>query len=375
MPDDTAPGAVELDYAAAQARLAELFAQAVVLEGSQQPIDVSGVEAQAASTVFQSTVQSFREALLGCALAACLIPDVDLTKPYVNQGARAFNGRTLDERVVNPLLRTEQVPCSKGPYLATFRRSVRFLPATRDGLRDKAAFDAMLRYLAALTAADQERRAQLARHLCREFVRLRSRSVIPLVRIRRMTLEQLRQIMRDLLTTPSGGRVPVFLVAALLETISDHYGLRWRVDVQAINAADAVSGAGGDVVVRDAANGIELVIEITLRPIDRNRVVATYVSKIAPQGLADYLFLHGDAQPTEEARQVAFGYFSQGHDITFLPVDAWLVHSLGLVGSRGRVTFLDKLLTRLDPIDVPVDLKLRWNALANALAARPAVPT
>jgi len=48
--------------------------------------------------------------LIGCALARLHDDEIDITKPYMNQGDDAFNGRTLDERVVNPFLQENEIP-------------------------------------------------------------------------------------------------------------------------------------------------------------------------------------------------------------------------------------------------------------------------
>ena len=54
--------------------------------------------------IFRSQTQAYREVLLGCVLVRILDKSIDVHKPYVNQGDDAYNGRTLDERVINPFL-------------------------------------------------------------------------------------------------------------------------------------------------------------------------------------------------------------------------------------------------------------------------------
>ena len=95
----------------------------------------------ALDTIFSSKTQSYREVLLGCAVARYQDRSCNIRHPYVKQGEDAFNGRALDEKTVNPFLFSKQIPCSKGPYLATFRRNVTFTEDTRDGLRDKEGFE------------------------------------------------------------------------------------------------------------------------------------------------------------------------------------------------------------------------------------------
>jgi hypothetical protein len=75
--------------------------------------------------LFATNVRAYREALMGCAIARFQDRAINIRLPYINQGQNAFNGRTLDERAVNPFFQEHRVPSSRGPYLAAFRRSVR----------------------------------------------------------------------------------------------------------------------------------------------------------------------------------------------------------------------------------------------------------
>jgi len=137
----------QIDYAAARKRLDKAFAEAEVDFGKEQIAQVSSGTETAADTLFESGTQAFREALVGCALARILDQGFDIRLPYVKQGDDAFNGRTLDERVVNPFLHEKEIPSSKGPYLSALRRNVSFVKETAKGLRDKAAYGAFLRFL------------------------------------------------------------------------------------------------------------------------------------------------------------------------------------------------------------------------------------
>src|SRR5271157_2239102 len=136
-----------IDYENARTLLDETFAQveADLLQGRATP-PCAGTD-RSFDIVFQSNTQAYREALLGCTIARAQDRDIEIRVPYMGQGTRPFNGRTLDERVINPFLSSKRIPCSRGPYLSVFRRSVGFTKATREGLRDKAGYDAMLKLI------------------------------------------------------------------------------------------------------------------------------------------------------------------------------------------------------------------------------------
>ena len=138
-----------LDYEKAAKIDTDLFAEAEAAYQENTIPEVNSDIQEAVDQVFSSTTQSYREVLLGCGRARILDRSVNIRYPYMNQSRDAFNGRTLGERVVNPFLQNRVLPCSKGPYLATFRRNVKFIPETEFGLRDKVGYRAFLNYIAA----------------------------------------------------------------------------------------------------------------------------------------------------------------------------------------------------------------------------------
>ncbi len=349
-----------LDYDQAAALLQELFVEAEQHFQSKTVPPMDAATAKAANVLFASATQSYREVLLGCGLARMLDRSINIRRPYVGQGDDAFNGRTLDERVVNPFLHDRVIPCSKGPYLASFRRNVEFVPETAKGLRDKDGYTALLDYIAALEKSDKARARNLVVYLLYRFVALRDAANIPLSRIHRLSLEQYDALIGRLLQAQSGGLIPVLLAVAMLRTLKTCFGLTWEIQWQGINVADKASGAGGDITVTQDGK-VVLAIEVTERPIEKARVVSTFSTKIARAGIADYLFVYAKSSPTEDARQAARTYFSQGHEINFLQVQHWIINNLGTIGAMCRGIFTQEILGLLDSKEVPAAVKVAWN--------------
>jgi hypothetical protein len=356
------------DYEAAKVTLAAAFAEAEEEYRNRRAASVPAAVEAALATLFNSNTQAFREALIGCCLARMGDAAIDIAKPYVNQGSDAYNGRTLDEQVVNPLLQEKEVPCSKGPYLSALRRNISFVPETSKGLRDKDAFRAMLVFIDCLKTETGDGARRYLVSLLRNFITLRERSRIALARINRFSIEQYSALLDLLLGSASGGLVPVLLVVSAFDAIKATYGLPWELDYQGINEADAASGAGGDVTVRRAGE-VVLSIEVTERIIDEDRVRTTFRTKIAPNGIDDYLFFFAGAPPTEAARARARAYFAQGHDINFAPVKDWIATVLATLGAGGRKVFTDKLVAALDDPKVPAAIKVAWNSHVRTVLA------
>lgn len=349
-----------LDYGLAATYLQELFLEAEASFQNSAIPPVAPAITQSADTLFASATQSYREVLLGCGLARMLDASINIRHPYIKQGDNAFNGRTLDERVVNPFLHDRMIPCSKGPYLASFRRSVKFTPETAGGLRDKEGYSALLAYIDAMEGADEATVRDLVLYLLYRFVLLRDAANIPLSRISRLSLEQYQALVAGILQVQSGGLIPVLLTVAMLRTIKACFSLPWEIDWQGINVADKASGAGGDVTVKQG-DSVVLAIEVTERPIEKARVVSTFNTKIVRAGIEDYLFVYSISLPTDEARQAARKYFSQGHEINFLQVQDWIVNNLGTMGAKCRGIFTHEVLGLFDTRDVPPSVKVAWN--------------
>ncbi len=311
-------------------------------------------------TVFDSNTQSYREVLLGCALVHILEPEVNIRLPYVKQGADAFNGRTLDEQVINPFLMSKQIPCSKGPYLATFRRNVRLDNSTREGLRDKIGYDAMMQIMDAIEHANEVEAKAILFCLLQKFIEVREKADIQLVSVVRLSVEQYRYFLDALLHNQSGGLIPVLITEAIFDTINEQYGCGWEINRQGINTADGATGAAGDVTISNDGKVIKA-IEVTERPISETRVVTTFNTKIATSDVRDYLFVYTATTPDDGAYAVANAYFAQGFDINFIKLSNFVI-SVFIAGSeQTRTLFMNKMLALLQHGDVPAGVKTAWN--------------
>jgi len=356
-----------IDYPAARQLLEEVLIGAETDLLQEEVPQASAEVREACTVIFESNTQAYRETLLGCTIARIQDKRVDIRKPYTNQGPRAFNGRTLDERVVNPFLHDKRIPSSRGPYLGVFRRSVQFNAATRGGVRDKDGYDAFLALISYLQSISNDSTLRgFLRYLIYNFLKLREAGDVPLARLQRISLEQYDTLLSGLLASASGGRSPVLLVVATFKAIKEYFELDWEISYQGINVADRASGVGGDVTIKSRGR-VVMAAEITERPVDRSRVVATFNTKIAPAGIEDYLFFAKPATLAPEARKQALQYFSQGHEVNFIEIKTWILMVLATMGKKGRGLFNQILLALLEGPDVPNSLKVTWNELITRL--------
>ena len=318
--------------------------------------------------LFESKTQAYREVLLGCILARLVNRKVDVRLPYVQQGDRAYSGRTLDEKVINPFLHKHKIPSSKGPFLSVFRRSVTFTKDTRSGLRDQGSFDAMLRVLDFASRANKQKLCEILYYHLYRFILLRELSQIDVIQPKRLSLSQSEEIISSLISTASGGRFPVILVVATFVAIKERFKLNWDIRVQGINVADSTSNAGGDVTIVENGQTI-LAAEVTERRVDKSRVVSTFDTKIAPCGIEDYLFVVKDNNDISAAMDQARRYFSQGYEVNFVEIKCWICAVLAVLGAKGRAAFVKELTNSLSAEGIPKALKQAWNDVVLRLAS------
>jgi len=351
---------ITLDTAIARSILDRLFLRAET-EIFVEVDNLLAEHKESLDSIFESKTQSYREVLLGCALVRLMNPDVNIRSPYAKQGDNAFNGRTLDEKVVNPFFQANLIPCSKGPYLATFRRNVKLTEETAEGLRDKPGYFSMLALLNAVEECDSDKESEFfIICLLKRFIVLRDASRIPLARITRMSVEQYDELLTKLLRCPSGGLLPVLLTVAFFRTLNSHYNLHWEVEYQGINVADQATGAAGDVTVK-LGEKIVLAIEVTERQIDRDRIVSTFNTKIVNSDVKEYLFVYTVTEPNESARQAARNLFSQGYDINFASVTGLIINAFHTLPSFARKRFTVEMIRLLDTMEIPASVKMIWN--------------
>jgi hypothetical protein len=239
---------------------------------------------------------------------------------------------------------------------------VQFDASTRGGLRDKVGYDGLLELLGHINfEADIGELSRLLSSVLYGLILLREDSNIQIARLPRASLSQFGALINSLLSRPSGGRIPVMLVVAMLRTLATVYKLGWEVEFAGINVADAAAGALGDITVREANQQIVMALEVTERPVEASRVQSTFRTKIATSGIVDYLFLVDIRRVGAEAMEESRKYFAQGYEVNFVDIETWLVTCLATLGAKGRSTYSAYLTELFGALELPKTVKAGWN--------------
>jgi hypothetical protein len=352
-----------IDYDQATAQLSELFAEAENAFQVRNFPSVAPAVEKSLQDLFTSGTQAYRETLVGSVIARLQDKSIDLRLPYKKQGKGAYNARDLDQRSVNPFLKTKQIPSTKGPFLSVFRRGVKFTRATKKGVRDTGGYGSFLNLVDYLRANDDDDLLRaLLKSLLYRFIELREASKIEVAKVQRLSMSQYPPLIDGLMAIKSGGRFPVFLVVATLRAMNNSFSLGWKIQHQGINVADAAHDEPGDItIVRNER--IFIAAEVTERVVDQARVVSTFTGKIAPAGVQDYIFFvrFRASGPDPDALRQAQQYFAQGHEVNFVDIKSWVLQTLSTIGKEGRLAFNAEMATLLDGNDVPRRMKVGWN--------------
>jgi hypothetical protein len=334
-----------------------------------EPPHVSSTIADNCDIVFGSKTQAYREVLVGCLLARIHNKTKDVRLPYIKLGANAFSGRSLDERIVNPFLRANSIPSSKGPYLSVFRRSVKFDESTEAGLKDQRGYRAFLGLLGIIEGKENDRDLlDLLDYVLYRFVLLREEAQVGLIELERISLSQYKRLIDGLLSRPSGGFFPALLVVCMIEGVNHTFSLGWQVEHQEINVTDRAAGVAGDITIRRHGSAW-LSIEVTERSVDNARVTGTFKDKIAPKAVHDYVFFVHVDRIDRDAQEQAERYFAQGYDVNFVDIKGWLFNTLVTVGREGRRQFQAELIEHLRREEVTTAVKVAWNEELEKLTA------
>ncbi len=355
----------QIDSKVAVELLAATFAAAEEDFNAKAVIGLPKKIVEVTERLFASETQAYREALIGCAVARILDPQIDIRLPATRHGDNSFSGRGLADRVISPFMRKRAVPISAGPYLSSLRGGARFMPGGEPRIqRDQGGFDALVSVIDFLRELDAGAANDYLRFLLRRFVQLRETGKIDLRKIAKPNFEQLGLLIDGLLKVKSGGRIAALLGTAMFITLSECHTLGWTVEFQGINVADKAAGAIGDITIKKGEK-IVLGVEVTERPVEPSRVTLIFEQKVSPTGLEDYLFLT-TAKPEDGALTAARGYTAVGHEMNFVSLREWLVHNLATIGPVCRVLFQAKMIELLSAPGSAADLKVAWNECMDA---------
>ncbi len=316
-----------------------------------------------------SKTLSYRFVLPTQLLAKLVNPDLNahsLQSQWEVTGA--FDARTIAHKVIVPF--NQQHANVLGPSAEPYVNNPLRVPAViHDYARqqkDKAGWQELVTVLERVQTcnAPEFTVTVFQQVLLTIYRRLQQTSVtypVPL----RVSLETTLSLLGAFLQTPSGGRRPQYLTAALLETIGKRFNLYAQVRTGPVTAADAASGLSADIECLDSAGRVVLSVEVKDRPLSMGDVQAK-VTHARQAGISEILFIaQKGVTPAngESLREFLLKEFASGHNIYIENLLQFAQALLILLGEEGRVEFLHQVGHLLDRLGSPLEERQAWATL------------
>ena len=182
----------------------------------------------------------------------------------------------------------------------------------------------------------------------------------------RISLDDTVGIVANYIAEPSGGERPQVIVAALMGTLGEGFGIFDEVVRQGINEADAADAAPGDVICyQEGAQVYAVEVKdrtVTLLDVD------SAIGKARRAGVTELLFASTSPQTDDpDVAERVKREFGLGINIYQLPIDTLLRVTLAIAGEGSRYHFLTLVGQELnDRVTQPVH-KLAWQGLLQSL--------
>lgn len=318
--------------------------------------------------------------LMACLLAKIDQPHVDPREPYTEIGGKkSFSGRAYDEEFISRFITEHELPCnSTTAFLTPALRNIyeRLTTTTRIVGKPEELYVGALAVLDAVAKNRIDATpvfVELLRHLVRIRDERRSRINALIDELNAgadkppLSSEEIVTLLRQHLACKNASRLPVLLVAAAYESVSDRVREKRRA-LHAHNAADEQTGAMGDIEIC-AVNDDQVVTAYEMK---NKRVVKDdidrAVQKLGESGrrIDNYLFVTTDDVTPEVAEYAARMYDeTRGIEIAVLDCVGFARHFLHFF-HRSRMQFLDayQTLVLAEPASaVPHALKEAFLAL------------
>lgn len=294
--------------------------------------------------------------LMACMLAKIDRPNVDVRKPYTEINTEdAFSGRTYDERYITQFINVNRLPLNTTTAFLTpaFRNINRALSVDLEIVgRPRELYRATLQvlddvYTGRVTADD------VLTEIIRVLVIMRdekqARMETLLVGLQKpsdsipLSSEDIVTLIEQHLKAKRSARLPVLVVAAAYNAVSDRLGER-ILALHSHNAADHMTGALGDVEIRlENDDKIVTVYEMKSKRVTINDIDAA-LDKIvsADYKLHNYIFITTDIID-DAVREYAKEVYEKtsGTEVAILDCIGFLRHFLHFF-HRSRLRFLDE---------------------------------
>ena len=318
--------------------------------------------------VINSNTKSYRYVLPTQLISKLANPSLDARcMQSARGGASAFDARSVNEEVVVKFDKDNEnvLGGSPQPYVNNPLRRPEITPKFRTQQKDKQGWDDLCVILEKVETANSPEftKKMLEQTLYEILVRLSKTKVVYPVP-QRISIQQSKELIEQFLSGQSLGDRPQAIASALLETIGEEFNIFTEVRRSKTTSADTSTGQVGDIECFKKETLI-LGVEIKDKELTSSEVRGK-ITKIRTKRLSEFIFLlrKGVAKQDEVIiSQDIQKEFSSGQNIYLLPLEAFVMDILALLGEGRRKKFLFKVGETLDKYGSEIQHRCAWAEL------------
>lgn len=293
--------------------------------------------------------------VLSCCVAKIDNPGIDIRKPYTEiKGSDVYSGRSYDEKYIQAIIEEHDLPCNATTAYLTpaFRnRNTVMLPDTELLGRNPELYQTALELLQ-LVYKEKIKPDDLFKEIVKQLIFIRNQNEQRIDQLLRtlkgtsnenyLSSEQIVSLLTQHLSLKNTSRLPVLIVAAAYEAVSDI--IKERINqLNAHNAADKRTGAIGDIeIVLVNDKNVLTSYEMKSKKVTKNDIDIA-IKKIlkANNRIDNFIFITTEIiekDVEEYAKQI---YDLSGVEIAILDCIGFIKHFLHFFNRR-RSLFLEK---------------------------------
>jgi hypothetical protein len=325
------------------------------------------------ATVFESKVVSYRELVFTITVARMLDPSYQATV-----SAYACNPRTLAEKSIQPEFRRLKIPCGQSPFLNIAKATSAIDQTWLSQRRPANVAEATLRLVSAIDSANETELQHLAQLFAAKFRRLaQAVREAEFTGNPALTLESISELLNGLIqNAPDGGNTAQRIVGILLESLYQHQGLRVEGIQDSAFQTNATSKKPGDLSVVTATEEILLVVEVTTKMFNEQRIAECsqsldlYVAETATK-IDSVLVLCEEKDCPKRitgTRSASDGFFGRlrdsAYEYEFVDIHAWINTTVASMTPIHRELMMKRILEYVNHFQTAASVKEEFARLA-----------
>ena len=302
--------------------------------------------------------------------ALCL----QLGDPEEASEAGRWDPRSFCVSVIVPWVqRTDNVlGTSQDPYVSKPLRRPR-LDDWTVALRRKGDWERIVALLGSVqTRNDPTFTEQILRRCLTSIAREYRKSNIPYAVPTRVSIADTLRVIGAFLDAPSGGERPMIITASLMRVLGRRLNLFDEIQQQAVNEADAATGAPGDILCmrRTAEGELELALAIEVKDQELSLVeVNAAIEKARRSRITEIVFAAPGRRSleAEEIEQRIADEWALGTNVYEVPLLDMARVTLTLIGEAERPTLLREIGEEINQRALHPSLRKTWADLLKTL--------